>query len=309
MDRPMVSVAITTYNHEQYIGTAIESVLMQKTNFKYELLIADDASTDQTPLIIDRYRKLYPETITVYHRKNNMGATKNGNVLHDTCQGKYIAVLDGDDYWSYDLKLQRQVDYLEQHKKAVAAAHNVLCIDQDGNPLPEELVDFPYQKEHKYGRQDALNCMEFGHTSGLVFRNFHDIMTPEQLKVCRKSTLNNDYKYGITLGMLGYIYYFEDTWSCRRKVFEGDSWTAKAANMNLTKFVCSNYFKTQQYLEAVFNQKIDISNHLAYLLKEKLVSVRGKMNKENIEDLNILFVSYIWALRRKRKQIRKEWIE
>lgn len=299
MEKPMVSVAIATYNHAQYIAEAIDSVLMQKTEFKYELLIADDASSDQTPSIIDRYQKCYPEIITVFHRAMNMGAVRNGNALHDACRGKYIAILDGDDYWSYDLKLQRQVDYLEKHNKAVATTHNVLCVDKDGSPLPEELVDFPYQKEHKYGKQDAINCREFGHTSGLVFRNFHDILTPKQLKLCKKSTLNNDFRYGITLGMLGYIYFFEDTWSCRRKVFEGDSWTAKTTNVDLTKFVCSNYFKAQQYLEAAFNQKIDISGHLAYLLKEKMASVRGKINKEDIEDLKILLVSYIWALRRK----------
>lgn len=306
MDRPMVSVAIVTYNHEHYIAAAIDSVLMQKTRFKYEVLIADDASTDQTPLIIDKYQRLYPEIITVFHRKTNMGAGRNGDVLHGACRGKYIATLDGDDYWSYDLKLQKQVDYLEKHKKAVAVAHNVLCVDQVGNPLPEGQVAVPFQKEHKYGRQEALECAEFGHTSSLVFRNYCDILTPKQWRLFNLSTLNGDFKIGLTLGMLGYIHYFEDTWSCWRKVITGTGWTAMTYNKNLTKFICGNYFKAQQYLQIAFGERIDISHHLKGLLKENVKMALQNWDAENLYNIKILIVSYVWSLREDSKQRKRD---
>ena len=302
MERPLVSVALVTYNHVNFIKAAIESILMQKTNFDYELIIADDASTDGTSQIVFEYQKKYPQIIKVLPTTVNLGGKRNGMRAWKACRGKYIACLEGDDFWSYDLKLQKQVDYLEKHKKAVAAAHNVLCIDKDGNPLPEGQAAIPFQKEHKYGKQEALECAEFGHPSSLILRNFRDILTPEQWRLFNLSTLNGDFKIGLMLGMLGYIYYFEDTWSCWRKVFTGTSWTAMTYNKNLTKFRCGNYFKAQQYLRIAFGERIDISHHLKGLLKENVKMALQNWDAENLYNIKILIVSYIWALRKDSKK-------
>lgn len=304
MERPLVSVALITYNHEKFIRAAIESILIQKTNFYYELIIADDASTDGTSQIIFEYQKKYPQIIKILPITVNLGMYRNVLRLWKACRGKYIAFLEGDDFWSYDLKLQRQVDYLEMHKGAMATAHNVLCISENGEKLPDEMIDFPFQKEHKYGKQEARECMQFGHMSSLVFRNFCDILTPEQRRLYNLSTLNGDFKIGLTLGMLGYIYYFEDIWSCRRKVFTGTSWTAMTYNKNLTKFICGNYFKAQQYLKIAFGERINISHHLKYLIKENVNSVLQNWDAENICNIKILIVSYIWSL---RKDSRSYW--
>lgn len=302
MSRVLVSVLVFTYNQEKYIGTAIDSILMQKVNFDYEILIRDDASTDNTPYIIDDYQKRYPDIIKVVHEPINVGINegmrKGVYHLYSMSKGKYLAFLDGDDYWSYDVKLQTQVNYLEENRRAVATAHNVSCVDENGRLLPEELIDFSYKKKHIYGKDSAINCEEFGHTSSLVMRQIRNIMSPKQRKMFFQSTLNGDYKLGITLGMLGYIYYFEDTWSCRRKVFEGTSWTAMTYNKNLTKFICRNYFKTQQYIWLAFGEKINISKHLKYLLKKNLAIALKDPKRQNIENVNVFFVSYVRALMR-----------
>lgn len=301
MERPLVSVALITYNHEKFIRTAIESILMQKVNFDYELIIADDASTDGTSQIVFEYYKKYSQIIKVLPSTVNLGMCKNVLRLWKACQGKYIAFLEGDDFWSYDLKLQKQVDYLEMHTRAMATAHNVLCIDENGEKLPDEMIDFPLQKEHKYGKQDARECLQFGHMSSLVFRNFCDILTPEQWRLYNLSTLNGDFKIGLTLGMLGYIYYFEDTWSCRRKVFTGTSWTAMTYNKNLTKFICANYFKAQQYLQIAFGENIDISHHLKALIKENVIRVLLNRDAEAAYNIKVLIISYIRSLRKKER--------
>ncbi len=299
--KPLVSVAMTAYNQEEYIAEAIESVLMQKVKFDYEILIGDDASSDKTAQILDNYQNRYPELITVYHRKTNLGTCKNSYDIFSRCRGKYIAKLEGDDYWIYDLKLQRQVEYLESHPNIIAVAHNVLCVDQYGTPLPEELIDFPHQRQHVFGRRNAMNHELFGHISSLMARNFRDIMTERQWRLYIQSTVrNDDLLTSITLGMLGVIYYMEDEWTCRRKIFDGNvSFTAINKNKNLTKFICSNMFKIQQYLEIAFNQKTDISDTLAYLLKKNARIALKDFNKENLRSVQILFVSYVWSLRKK----------
>lgn len=104
-----------TYNHEKYIAQAIEGVVMQKTNFKFRLHIGEDASTDSTKNIVLNYSKKYPEIIfPVFHEKN-IGPAENTKILFSKCTSKYIALCDGDDYWTDPLKLQKQVDLLESN--------------------------------------------------------------------------------------------------------------------------------------------------------------------------------------------------
>jgi glycosyltransferase involved in cell wall biosynthesis len=115
---PFVSVCMTTYNHEAYIAEAIEGVLMQKTSFPFELLIHDDASTDGTADIIREYEARYPDIIKPIYQKENQyskGVCVERKFLFSRVQGKYVAVCEGDDYWTNPLKLQKQVDFLESH--------------------------------------------------------------------------------------------------------------------------------------------------------------------------------------------------
>ncbi len=112
---PLVSGFILTYNHEDYIAEAIEGVLMQETDFPIELVIAEDCSTDDTLAIVMAYQKKYPDTIRVVTSDQNVGSIKNSLRATKACRGKYMAFCEGDDYWNDPLKLQKQVDLLEQN--------------------------------------------------------------------------------------------------------------------------------------------------------------------------------------------------
>jgi len=110
-----LSVCMITYNHERYIAQAIESVLMQKTNFAFELVIGEDFSTDRTREICISYKRRYPEKINLILNEKNLGMIPNFvNTVHQ-CKGEYIALLEGDDYWTNPYKLQKQVDFLENN--------------------------------------------------------------------------------------------------------------------------------------------------------------------------------------------------
>ena len=115
---PFVSIVMVTYNHEKYIEKAIKSVLMQKADFHFRLIIGEDCSTDNTLSICQRYQKEYPEKIELITYEKNMGSSVNVNNVFTKaidCGAKYVTILDGDDYWIDEYKLQKQVAILEKN--------------------------------------------------------------------------------------------------------------------------------------------------------------------------------------------------
>src|SRR5690554_1887156 len=121
----MVSVVMPTYNHEKYIRQAIEGVLMQISDFLFELIIVEDCSTDNTKNIALEYASQYPGKINVLTSEKNLGITKNYLRSVEGINGKYIAVCEGDDYWTDPLKLQKQVDFMEANPDCSMCFHPV----------------------------------------------------------------------------------------------------------------------------------------------------------------------------------------
>ncbi len=138
-----VSICCITYNHEPYIAQAIEGFLMQKTSFNVEIIIGEDFSTDRTREIIDSYVKKYPDRINLITSNMNIGGINNFLRVNERVTGKYIALCDGDDYWTDPLKLQKQVDFLEKSEDYIMCCHYVKKITDTGevtymnfNPKP-----------------------------------------------------------------------------------------------------------------------------------------------------------------------------
>lgn len=124
----LVSICCITYNQEQFIAQTIESFLIQKTTFLFEILIHDDASTDNTANIIRKYALNYPDIIfPIFQTENqySQGINPAFRFIIPNCRGKYIAVCEGDDYWIDPLKLQKQVDFLEINREYFACAHYI----------------------------------------------------------------------------------------------------------------------------------------------------------------------------------------
>lgn len=135
-NQPLVSIHCITYNHEKFIAETLESFLMQKTSFDYEIIIHDDASTDRTQAIIEAYAKKHPEKFKLVLEKNNQLSKGNDSFINDmflNSRGKYIAQCEGDDYWTDPNKLQAQVDYMEKHKEASLCFHPVKVVYQDSS--------------------------------------------------------------------------------------------------------------------------------------------------------------------------------
>lgn len=112
-----LTIVTTTYNQEKYIGEAIDGMLMQKTNFPYQIVISNDCSTDNTLKVLNEYKKKYPEKIKIINNQKNLGAMGNFiNTLDQIKDTEYVALCDGDDFWTDENKLQKQVDFLDANK-------------------------------------------------------------------------------------------------------------------------------------------------------------------------------------------------
>lgn len=135
LQHPLVSVIVLTYNHEEYIRQALDSILSQNTTFPYEVIIGDDASTDKTQEIIFEYQEKYVSRIRTIFNPENLGPTRNSYNLLKMARGKYIANLEGDDFWIDDYKLQKQIDFLENNDAYIGHASKFLKVSEDGNPI------------------------------------------------------------------------------------------------------------------------------------------------------------------------------
>ena len=133
---PIVTILMPAYNHEKYISQAIESVLAQKTNYPYELLIHDDCSTDTTLTIAQNYATKFSDKIKIFTEEENQGLLKSYKRLIEQSNRKYLAILESDDYWLDENKLQIQIDFLESNSDYGIVAGDIISIDENGNIIP-----------------------------------------------------------------------------------------------------------------------------------------------------------------------------
>lgn len=131
----ILSVCVRTHNQEGFIREALDSVLCQKTSFPFEVIISDDASTDATPAILKEYQQQYPNQIRLLLSTTNLGGPTNLKQVIEASGAKYIACLDGDDFYTDDYKLQKQVDFLEAHIEYAACFHNTWNVDETGRKI------------------------------------------------------------------------------------------------------------------------------------------------------------------------------
>ena len=123
-----LSVFVVTYNQERFIEQCLSSIVSQVVDFDYEVIVGDDCSTDGTAAICDSFAEKFPN-IRVFHHPQNLGHVKNWEFVLNHCEGEYVAMVEGDDYWTDPNKIQTQVDFLDQHKDFSLSFHKVnLCI-------------------------------------------------------------------------------------------------------------------------------------------------------------------------------------
>lgn len=137
LEKPLVSIICHAFNHENYVSEALDGFLMQETDFPFEIIIHEDASTDKTKNVIKEYELLYPNIVKPIYQTENQYSKWNigANITYPASKGKYIAMCEGDDYWIDNYKLQKQVDFLEKNPEYVVTWTNFQS--KDGNKIIE----------------------------------------------------------------------------------------------------------------------------------------------------------------------------
>lgn len=164
---PKVSIVSTTHNQEGYARQAFDSFVEQQTDFPMEIIVADDASTDTTPSIIQEYTDRYPDLFRPIYRPKNLGLNGNMTGALSAARGEYVALCEADDYWIDPLKLSKQVAYLDQHPETAVCFHPVRVVWEDGYA---EDSTFPPVRARGNMSLDALILMNFIQTNSAVYR-------------------------------------------------------------------------------------------------------------------------------------------
>jgi len=259
-----VSVAVITYNHGKFISQALESILMQNINFEYEIVIGDDCSPDDTQLIIQEYIRKYPDRINPILRKENIGIRKNADDIKKRCKGKYIIILEGDDYWTDPNKLQMQFNFLESHPEYIAVAHWCEVVDENGN-ISDEYAHKHYTfnfNKNIYSLKDYQKGRIPGHVNTILFRNIYLKSVYEYEKIFSANSIMGDRTLYLILVLLGDIFVFHKEMSHYRYV-------KKKGNTNY----CSKIIGKNQSL-SFFNYYSDLERYVYEIMGRK-ISLRG----------------------------------
>ena len=262
----LVSINCITYNHENFIALAIESFLKQQTTFDFEIIIGEDFSTDKTKKIVEQYVYLYPEKIKLITTEQNVGAEENLRRIHEHSQGKFIALCEGDDYWTDPYKLQKQIEYLENNPECTLCFHNAKVIDFNNNLLRRDVVPWMKNNEKYYSKKNRKYSA--GELALLGYIPTASYIYPKHLLDnlplwCNKSVAGDNVIKLITASH-GYAYYIDETMSAYRFGVEGSAttnWvkendTQEKKIKHLTRFI--NFFEDfDRYTHFKYQKEID----------------------------------------------------
>ncbi len=280
-----VSVVMITYQQEPFIKQAIEGVLMQQCNFEIELIIANDCSPDNTESVVNNSIKNHPNGSWIKYTRHSKNKGMMGNSLWslEQAQGKYIAICEGDDYWTDPLKLQRQVDFLEQNDDYVIHFENKLNVDENGKILKN--AESNYVKD-VFGIKDILLKDNPIYTVTTAFRNIKEL----------KSILNKNmlpYPYG-DLGLWIFLLYYSSkkvkysaVISAAYRIHDKGIFS-KANDIEKWKnFVTTNQLHLQLYpdLYPNENKKRIIELQIKYL--------KGLLTVNKVESVKFYFTNFI----------------
>ena len=258
-----LNILLITYNQEKYIGQALESISMQKTSFEFNVIVADDCSTDCTLDLISKYAensniefKFLPNTV-------NLGYNKNYERSIKSCDGEYIAVLEGDDYWTDPERLEKHVQFLDNHKESSMTFNRIIFYYQDQNDY--KINEWTVNDDFRYfTSKQQLTGNKIGNLSACVFRRYiFDKLKPGlfDIKIA-------DWMLGIIFGQYGFITELKDTMSVYRIHGKGQ-WSRQNEEEQI-KGLINSIPIYNEYLDFKFNDDfIRYKNYLERSLIEK----------------------------------------
>lgn len=271
-----LTVVITTYNLEEFVEQAVQSVLMQRVNFEYKIRISDDCSTDRTVEILKGLQAKHPDKIELILNKKNLGSLKNSNRAFEGIQSEYISFLDGDDFWIGEDQLQRKIDFLDNHPEYVLCGGNTTILYSNGQS--KKFIDMSADSVYEF-RDYLCGRVPYVHTSSLVLRNciYKDGMPQVYYDV--EDTFENcavrgeEFRF-ITHLEKGRMMVFADIVSCYR-IHEKGIWQGASEAKRIIEAAVTKNFYDKYYTdlgEDIFRRMCISSyrNLMRYLMEEKI---------------------------------------
>lgn len=291
----MVTICCITYNQKRYIRQTIESFLMQKTNFEFEILIHDDASTDGTTEIIREYENKYPHIIKPIIQKENQYSKGiiPSQLLYKKATGKYITICEGDDYWTDCNKLQKQFDFMEKNKDYIATAHWCEVVNSLGEVSNEynhknRVFNF---KKNVYTFNDYKKDEIPGHINTIMFRNIYKNSKYDYGQIYYASKLVGDRTAYLILSLKGDIYIMKEKMSAYRYVCDDNEKNYSSIIKGKNKsYEWYNYYNSlEENVDKIMNKKISLKRLKYYKFIESVFKYLKNPNTENKEIVKKIF--------------------
>lgn len=266
---PIVSVCVQTYNHQEFIVKCLDSILTQNTNFKYEIILGEDNSDDETRAICIEYAQKFPNLIQLNLRERKDVIYIEGkptgryNFTENlkSCRGKYIAICEGDDYWTDKNKLQKQVDFLEANKEVVGCFHNSIVVDSSNSIVEKQY--FKHTGKLLYSQEECLKKIKSSYaTCSLMFRRK---LIHNQIKTYRNYF--SDFFIELLITKHGDIAYLDENMSAYR-LHSGGIWQGSDTIHNY-KVILRRYI----FLYGLKDFNLKYSNYL----KERIIDFHDRI--------------------------------
>lgn len=281
-----VTVCMINYNQEEFIKEAIESVLMQECDYDFELLIADDCSTDNSKNIIKNVIKSHPKgnLINLIQREENLGMTPNFFETLKMCKGDYIALCDSDDFWRDTSKLQKQLDFLEKNKDYVVSFHDVTLFDENSKKINRNYILEEVKRDYE---SNELVCGAFLMPVTMCFRNVITYIPYEAYKVVWDVFLIS------LLGEFGKAKFMNDITPAGYRLHQNNLiGTLTEVNMNYKRKV--NLYYLFKFYNRVKKNNIAYNYFLKYNRAIKELIIHSLKDKNRLEFLKLYF-SYLFS--------------
>ena len=249
--KPIVSIFCMVYNHEPFLQKCLDGFMMQKCKFDFEIVLGEDCSTDNSRNLILNFAKMYPGKFKLILHKYNVGANANQKLVFENCKGKYIAMCEGDDYWTDPLKLQKQVDFLEVNENFS------FCFGQAKtfNQMSNEWGNYDTGEKSIYNVPDLIERCFFN-TSTILVRNHPSINKLNHI------FYSGDVALAMTILKLGPAYKMDAIFSVYRIHIEGI--TKKYKNLDWIENTISMYKYFDRYHNYKFSKEFKSYYFLNY---------------------------------------------
>ncbi len=334
-----ISIVVTTYNHQKYIAQCLESLARQKGDFDMEIIVGDDCSTDSTRTIAQEFQDKYPGLVALLPQHPNLGITRNLKRCLDACSSEYIAICEGDDYWTDEYKLQKQVAFLEKNLDFSMCFSALMVYFEDSNKFEPFQGQLQLTKD-VLSTEDLILKNSIGNFSCCMYRAKVIRQLPDELFDLPIA----DWMFNMVCGQFGPIGFLRDWMSVYRKHVHG-AWSGLSKleqSAELGQLIDSynrffdnkyeEYFAIVKYKEVVDSSpadmhadteptfeadgasKEDVLRGRLYSLQTALYesSARVVQREQEIqalqEQLNSLYQSTSWKITQPLREI-KSWIE